>query len=211
MFPLDIKYFYHRHRDDCNHYAEQYPLSQLDQVHGDQCIYVDQSSYLLHHADAQWTDVPGLLLSIKAADCIPILLYIPGEKPIVATIHAGWQGIAQDIIAKTLIQLQSQWYNVSTMQVRVGPSISTPQFAFGADGTDPYTYFPSRSIYWDSNTWYTVDLRSIANHQLLEHGITQNYITRDDRCTYIDETLASRRRDAKSWYNNYFMIWLPSY
>ena len=108
MFPLDIKYFNHRYRDDCNHYAEQYTLSQLDQMHGDQCIYVDQPSYLLHQADAQWTDVPGLLLSIKAADCIPILLYIPEKKPIIATIHAGWQGISKGIIPKTLKTLQSQ-------------------------------------------------------------------------------------------------------
>ena len=41
-------------------------------------------------ADAMWSDRPGVLLGVAAADCVPILVADP-EGPIGAA-HAGWQG-----------------------------------------------------------------------------------------------------------------------
>ena len=48
-------------------------------------------------ADALMSSVAGRFVGVKTADCVPVLLAIPGK--IVAAVHAGWRGTALGIVA----------------------------------------------------------------------------------------------------------------
>src|SRR5579872_2627201 len=45
------------------------------------------------------TNVPGVMLAIQTADCIPVLLADPKRK-VVAAFHAGWRGTVKRIVEK---------------------------------------------------------------------------------------------------------------
>src|SRR5690606_19246791 len=52
---------------------------------------------LVEGIDAHVSTVPGLLLGVSVADCIPIGLV--GERSrVVAMVHAGWRGIAAGVL-----------------------------------------------------------------------------------------------------------------
>jgi YfiH family protein len=58
--------------------------------------------------DAVITRIPGLLLAVLTADCIPILL-ADTKRRAVAAIHAGWRGTLRRIAAKTLGRMQLEF------------------------------------------------------------------------------------------------------
>ena len=51
--------------------------------------------------DALWSDQPGLALTIKVADCLPVTL-IDDAHGVIANIHSGWRGAVQGITGTTL-------------------------------------------------------------------------------------------------------------
>lgn len=83
--------------------------------------------------DALMTDVPGVLLTVQAADCTPVLLFDPVQRAI-AAIHAGWRG--------TLARMAER--AVGTMRLRygtdpadviavIGPSVGPESYAVGEE------------------------------------------------------------------------------
>ena len=55
--------------------------------------------------DGWVTTVPGVLLTVTVADCIPVYLAAPGRG--VGLLHAGWRGIAGGILARGVAALRS--------------------------------------------------------------------------------------------------------
>lgn len=53
--------------------------------------------------DGWLTTVPGTLLTVTVADCIPVYLIAPGRG--VALLHAGWRGTAAGILERGVVQL----------------------------------------------------------------------------------------------------------
>lgn len=77
----------------------------LNQVHGNQLINIDEQplQLLAPTADAMSSCQIGMALAIMTADCVPIVLHQPSTGRI-AAIHAGWQGLANGVIDRTLRQ-----------------------------------------------------------------------------------------------------------
>lgn len=75
----------------------------LNQIHGDNVINIDKQplSIKAKDADAMITGSKGVALAIMTADCVPICLHFV-DFGLVACIHAGWQGLANGIIQKTI-------------------------------------------------------------------------------------------------------------
>jgi len=65
-------------------------VARVKQVHGRDVVRVDGPLEPWPTADAMWSERPGVLLGVAAADCVPVLVADP-EGPIGAA-HAGWQG-----------------------------------------------------------------------------------------------------------------------
>jgi polyphenol oxidase len=87
----------------------------------------------LKETDALITNQPGICLCIQTADCVPILLFDPAKKVIVA-VHAGWRGTVSRIVEGT-IQKMIQQYNSSpeNILVAIGPSIGPEIYEVGDD------------------------------------------------------------------------------
>lgn len=75
----------------------------LNQVHGNAIIDGDEQilSIKAPNADALFSRDKGVALAIMTADCVPICLHFV-DLGMIACIHAGWQGLANGIIKKTI-------------------------------------------------------------------------------------------------------------
>ena len=68
-------------------------LARVHQVHSADVITITQANDPLNppKADALVTAVPGILLAISTADCVP-LLYADVSAGVVGAAHSGWKG-----------------------------------------------------------------------------------------------------------------------
>ena len=83
---------------------------QPHQVHG--CVIREVTDPMttwdeLEGVDALVTDVPGVAISVRTADCIPVLLYDPVHKA-VAAVHDGWRGTVQHLSRKVVDFMHEQ-------------------------------------------------------------------------------------------------------
>lgn len=114
--------------------AYQLPAStySLQQIHGRDIIEVsaamDPNAHYL--ADGLWTSQKNVRIAIKTADCVPILIYHPR---MVMALHAGWKGLALDIIGEALQVLSRQNIEAKECRVGIGPAISSDSFEVGPE------------------------------------------------------------------------------
>lgn len=79
------------------------------------------------------TDVPGVTLLVRVADCVPILL--AGEKaggsPVIGAVHAGWRGTVAGI-AEVAVKMMCE-KGAKNIRAAVGASIHSCCYQVGED------------------------------------------------------------------------------
>jgi hypothetical protein len=87
----------------------------------------------LARADAMVTNRPGIPLTMRFADCVPILLVDP-VRGAIGMAHAGWRGtVAQ--VAVSAIRLMQTAYGTdpADIQAAIGPSIGPDHYQVGPE------------------------------------------------------------------------------
>jgi polyphenol oxidase len=173
------------------------------QIHGEKICVVYESNYneVFENTDALITNVPFIILTIKTADCAPILLYDPVRKAIGA-VHSGWKGTARNIVGKTIVaMIQNFGSNPVTIIAAIGPCIGSKNYEVGNDVIQKIKSVVSdqKAIFNFENTQKGkafLDL-SRANIQLLtQAGIIEKNIDTSDLCTFsMKDDFFSARRD----------------
>ena len=117
------------------------PASVFDvyQVHSTIIVKTDRPLYAneTHQkADAILTNVPGVTLMMRFADCVPILVYDP-VNIVIGIIHAGWLGTVDKITEKT-VKVMVDDYNTNPGDIiaAIGPSIGPDHYIVGNDVLD---------------------------------------------------------------------------
>jgi YfiH family protein len=113
--------------------AESFPMAPLKQCHSDLVRQFDSHTSEPMHADAAVTDLPGLLLAVQTADCVPILLVDP-KKRAIAAIHAGWRGTLRRIAAKAVGHMRMHYGSrPSDLLAAIGPAIGGCCYEVGTE------------------------------------------------------------------------------
>src|SRR5580658_1255261 len=83
--------------------------------------------------DALVSDRAGVLVGVKAADCVPILL-VDISTPAVAAVHAGWRGSAENIVAAAVRRMAALWKTrPENLRAAIGPSIGVCCYEVGPE------------------------------------------------------------------------------
>jgi YfiH family protein len=83
--------------------------------------------------DGLMTAEPGLLLTIRIADCLPVLLVDP-KRRVVAAVHAGWRGALARVIEKAVGDMRRAFGSDPQQLVAVlGPSIRACCYEVGEE------------------------------------------------------------------------------
>jgi hypothetical protein len=83
--------------------------------------------------DALLTSSPGLLVSVRSADCYPILLADTKHRA-VAAVHAGWRGTAGGVVLETVARMRDQFgTSPADIVAAIGPGIGKCCYEVGAE------------------------------------------------------------------------------
>jgi len=147
-------------------------------------------------ADALITDVPGVALSVRTADCVPLLLADRRGRA-VAAVHGGWRSLAAGIVTHTLEGL-AQVYGVEPADcwAALGPAIGPCCFEVGPEVAARLAAYGDGAIFPGPGGRPRVDLVAVACRQLQAAGVPRAQIDRWVGCTACQpEEFFSHRRD----------------
>jgi len=99
----------------------------VTQVHGTDALVlnrpVEEGETFGGAWDALVTDQAGVLLTVRTADCLPVLVH-DSARGVVAALHVGWRGAVAGIVPKTLSLLHERFGSTpASLQVGIGPSV----------------------------------------------------------------------------------------
>lgn len=181
------------------------------QVHSPNVLWVKEAGRPAD-TDAVITDVPGLCVAVKTADCVPVLLYTDGEAPIVAAVHAGWRGTVARIVQKTLekMALCDKFTSFSECHAIIGPGISQESFEVGDEVYEAFQEagFPMGRISSREEKWH-LDLWEANKWLLEEMGVKDIYVSGIDTMT-SPEWYSARRETINTGRNYNAIFFLPS-
>jgi hypothetical protein len=181
----------------------------LKQVHGNRVIAVEMKSAGLSpegitkdkrvSGDGLITDVPGVILAIRVADCLPVIFLAP-EKGVVGVAHAGWRGTRARIVEK-LIALGRQRYRLAPedLWVGLGPAIGPCCYPVGPEVREAFRVdFSDADDYINlaSDGSLRLDLVQANQSQLRAAGVPADQIFAISLCTFCrDDHFYSARRE----------------
>ncbi len=166
------------------------------QVHGTNVagVTAQERGQILPATDALVTNVKGIGLMLRFADCVPIMFYDPVHQAI-GIAHAGWRGTVGKIAQKTARVMMSEYGTCAAdLVVGIGPSIGSCCYEIGAEVIDAVKIsFPrSSQLLTERNGAVHFDLWEANRVQLTDVGVTQIEIARICTACHADEFFSHR-------------------
>jgi len=156
-----------------------------------------QEGKALLEGDGLISDVPGVLLGVGTADCVPVLV-VDVAKRVVAAFHAGWRGTVARIVERGIAMMQEYGSQAGDMVAAVGPSIGPCCYKVGEE---VYSEFGGQFGYAKELFVCTADTGEVrlnlweANRrQLLDAGVKEARITMMGECTACTRSLSGAMR-----------------
>lgn len=92
----------------------------------------------LTDSDGMITNVPGLVLYISVADCVPLYFYDP-VKRVIALSHSGWKGTVNRIGEVTIRKMGERYgCDPSDIYTAIGPSICSDCYEISEDVAEEF-------------------------------------------------------------------------
>lgn len=121
------------HALDAAHPRKTWTLVSLRQIHSDLIHRVDRATGKKLAGDGLITNVPGLVIAIQTADCLPIILIDPKRKA-VGVFHAGWRGTVKRIAEKGVGEMRKHFgCDPRNMVAAIGPGVQTCCYEVGEE------------------------------------------------------------------------------
>ncbi len=167
-------------------------------------------------ADASWTVDRGCVLAIMTADCLPLLI-TNRQGTVVCAIHAGWKGLQQGIIKKTVLELCNKVEGVCPQEllVWIGPAIQQRFFEVGEEVLEQFLsqdslnqsfFMPVPMVKTGGGKKYLADLAGLATRELKQLGVTD--ILSSHLCSYAQEQLFYSYRRSGQTGRMASLIWM---
>ena len=165
----------------------------LRQVHGTKILKLRNPLPLKSTpADAMITNLTGIALLVKQADCQGVILFDPKTR-VIAVVHCGWRGNVQNILAKTVHVMRKDFLcKAGDILAAIGPSLG-PCCAEFKGYKDIFPRF--FADFMTSTNHF--DLWAISVHQMTEAGLCPENIHVSKICTKCSADLFySYRKEA---------------
>ncbi len=138
------------------------------------------------YCDALVSNTPKILLTVKTADCVPILIG-DSKTGAFAAVHAGWRGTSASIVLSAIRQLQSE-YGVRTEDLRaaIGPAANVCCYEVGSEviGVFKERFPQSELLFTTTRDGHArIDLQQANRDQLISAGASPDRIHIAPLCT----------------------------
>jgi polyphenol oxidase len=137
--------------------------------------------------DGLITDVPGVLLGVGTADCIPVLV-VDVTKKIVAAFHAGWRGTVARIVERGIAMMQEEYGSLAVdLVAAVGPGIGPCCYTVGEEVRSEFRrqfrYADELFVRPADTGKIRVNLWEANQRQVLDAGVAEARIAMMAECT----------------------------
>ena len=184
-------------------------LTVAQQVHSGRAVLVNERDVgrgasapenTIPGADGMVTDVPGTVLLVLTADCLPVLLYNPGGR--VGAFHAGWRGALAGIAQNTVrLMVERGGSKPADLIAVLGPAIRQCCFEVGFDVAERFRHASGdmeqqAAVTREGGAF--VDLPAFVKGELVAAGLQEQNIIDVGLCTCcLPELFYSYRRDGR--------------
>ena len=147
--------------------------------------------------DGLISNLPGVLLGVGTADCVPVLV-VDVEKRVVGAFHAGWRGtvagIAEHGVAKMIAEFGSR---AEDIVATVGPAIGACCYRVGEEVRREFgrQFSYGAELFDEEDGGIRLDLWEANRRQLVDAGVDPERIWMVQECT-----ACAREADGSSRY-----------
>jgi YfiH family protein len=151
--------------------------------------------------DALATNLKGVLLGVKTADCVPVIIGDAKSK-VCAAVHAGWRGTLAEIVKRALQRMREEFgADARDVRAALGPAALGCCYEVGAEVIETF-----RAKFEEADSLFTptkdghalVDLHEANRRQLVEAGVRPERVHALPLCTMCRPDLFfSYRQDRK--------------
>jgi YfiH family protein len=170
----------------------------LHQVHGNAVTTIRSDSPLpadRPKADAVVSNAIGVAVSVRVADCVPLLI-ADATTDVVAAVHAGWRGTAARVVPAAIETMQREFgARAEDLIAAIGPSIRRCCYEVGSDVVDAFAAAGHERYLIDR--WFTappsrpgsdrpklrLDVASANRDQLILAGVREENVYDCGLCT----------------------------
>ncbi|MGD7706008.1 peptidoglycan editing factor PgeF [Microlunatus sp. Y2014] len=181
------------------------PVVTLAQIHSADVVEIDRSRLTdwddrsplgssggrppLVRADAMVTTLPQVALTIRVADCLPVVL-ADRRAGVLGVAHAGRRGLVDGILPRTVERMRA--LGASDITAWIGPSICGACYEVPPEMAAEVSAVVPGSASTTSQGTTGLDLAAGAVRQLADAGCPAEVV---GGCTAEDRSLYSHRRD----------------
>lgn len=179
-----------------------YPLAYLNQTHSTIVVDAETALNALLAGEPVTADATVVKKGVKAAcaimtaDCLPVLL-CDYAGTVVAAAHAGWRGLANGILQKTVLAMG---VNPTEIMAYLGPAIGPDAFEVGQDVWAVFCQSQpeaEKAFTRIDEQHYLADIYALARIALADIGV--NRIFGGTECTVLQrQRFFSYRRDGQT-------------
>jgi YfiH family protein len=164
----------------------QEEMATLTQIHSSLPLVADRNAGCVGEGDALITARPGVAVSVRTADCFPIL-FADSRRRVVAAVHAGWRGTAACVVGATLERMRDEFATEPRdVYAAIGPGIGVCCYQVGSDVAGLLGLEHAGRA----------DLAAVNREQFLMAGVPKAQIETPGACTFCDaRRFHSYRRD----------------
>ena len=113
-------------------------LVTVRQVHSDVIHAVSKPPDEPLVGDGMITSVPGLILAVQTADCLPVVLVDPKNRA-VGVFHAGWRGTVKRIVEKGVGAMRLHFgTRARDLEAAIGPGVRNCCYTVGEEVRDKF-------------------------------------------------------------------------
>lgn len=159
------------------------------QQHTDKIVLIESAADLSEPkiGDSVITTLKGVLIGVRVADCVPVLIACDGRE-IVAAVHAGWRGTAQEILKKTLVLFIERFHcDPQHISIAIGPSIRGCCYEVDHEVAEGIRKASGEGDYVsEKGEKFCVDLSEANRRQAISSGVPAERVWLSEDCTFCN-------------------------
>lgn len=178
-------------------------LVRAKQIHSANVRVVgkEDAGKFFEDCDGFVTRESGVVLSVKVADCVPILLH-DSENRVIGALHAGWRGACHGIAEKGVKSMVSLGADAKNIQVAIGACIHPCCYEVREDffnevasvmGNDAASLYVKHT----GDGSFEADIVGMNLHYLKKSGVAEENISVCEYCTCCHPELFFSHRYSK--------------
>ncbi|MGC8852592.1 MAG: peptidoglycan editing factor PgeF [Hydrogenobacter sp.] len=138
----------------------------LKQTHSDKVYLLERLNQEPIEGDAIITQLRGIRIGVKTADCVPIALL---GKHTVGVIHAGWRGLKGKIIENT-VEMFKSFEKIDEVIAFLGPSAKACCYQVGEEFKEHFVclHYKNGSFFLDTQEEAIIKLKSLGIRKFIK-------------------------------------------